>query len=118
MNKDEAFINGANAYYNGIKRSPLLDPKFNLFTTPNSNITADNLKHWLRGWDAANLEYQEYVILQHEMAAKAEEYNERVLTFGSWRPDPEAEHEEARERWLEDLEYKSNIRSETGPDGP
>lgn len=113
MNHQEAFTLGANAYYKGESRSPVLDPAIHPFTQPHSNITADNLLSWLTGWDTANLEHQEADQAEHEGAAKAEKLNEQILTHGAWRPDPEADYEDARERWMEDLDYKMSKLKET-----
>ena len=103
MNQDEAFTRGANAFHKGEARQPLLDPQLHPFTTLNSNITTGNLESWLKGWDIANLQHEEYDIAEHQAAAKAETLNEQILTHGPHQYDPEQEHEEAHERWLENL---------------
>jgi hypothetical protein len=106
MNTDEAFIRGANAYHKGEIRAPILDPYFHPFT--NMTMIRHKLRiklytSWLKGWDTANLEYVESDIAEHEAATKAEAYNELILTHGRQQFDPEQEHEEAHERWLENL---------------
>jgi len=101
MNHEQAFIKGANAFLQDKPRQPYRDPHMHPYLC---RVSADNLKSWLEGWDKANLEHVESDIMEHEAAAKAEALNEQILTHGPYRPDPEAEHEEARERWLENLE--------------
>ena len=116
MNKDEAFIRGANAFHKGESRNPLSDPQFHPFTNPSTaklylmkaQKRHELLKSWLKGWDAANLEYVEYDILEHEAAAKAEQKNEEILAHGRFRLEPH--EEEAHARWMEDLEYKAQLK--------
>jgi hypothetical protein len=105
---------GYEAYFNEHPRYPQTDPIFNSFSTSSSKQTKTDkiimAKIWKKGWDEAEADYDLYKLNEYIAEAKAEALNEQILTHGPYRPDPEAEQEEARERWLEHLEYKSKIQ--------
>ncbi|MCK5614473.1 hypothetical protein KAR91_72080 [Candidatus Pacearchaeota archaeon] len=114
MNKNEAFTRGTLAFYKGNPRTPMLEPSFHPFTNTGMDLsspeTQELFKQWYRGWDKANLDTEESDMAEHDAAAKAEALNEKILTHGPYRPDPIADQEEARERWLEHLGYQDELK--------
>ena len=114
---------GYEAFCNDHPRCPQTHPFFNGFAISSSKQTKPHIiimaKIWLRGWDEAKADYDYLNENEYAAEAKAEALNEQILTHGPYRPDPEAEQEEARERWLEHLEYKTKVQDGVSfnPDG-
>lgn len=114
---------GYEAFCNDHPRCPQTHPffiGFSISSSKQTNLVVRTMaKIWLKGWDQAKADYDYLNENEYVNEAKAEALNEQILTHGPYRPDPEAEQEEARERWLEHLEYKQTLKDgvKFNPDG-